>query len=136
MLLSGSGSIPVLGHVFELVPGPGRNGVNVAVLVAHEIKLAGGNCHRLGADAKKAADVYDDLRARAGTVNVRQGAGVLVGRPVDGGAFQVGGVQFRFGGPNVLAVSMGTLLEGWTRSTHEKSNRSGKAHETAGRSAA
>ena len=53
----------MLRHRLELVLGPTGDGVDVAILVAHEIQLAGGDRHRLGADAKKAADVDDNLTA-------------------------------------------------------------------------
>jgi hypothetical protein len=44
--------------------------MDVAVLVTHEIKLAGRNRHWFGANAKEAADVDDHLRARTDTVNM------------------------------------------------------------------
>jgi len=53
----------MLRHRLELLLGPAGDGVDVAILVAHEIELAGGHGYRLGADAEKAADVDDDLAA-------------------------------------------------------------------------
>lgn len=45
-------SVAMFRHGFQLVLGPVGDGVDVAILVAHEIQLAGGNRHRLGADAE------------------------------------------------------------------------------------
>jgi len=83
--------------------------VDVAILVAHEIQLAGGNGNRLGADAEKAADVDDDLAA----VQMIDRTDLLVVRAIDGGAFEYIRRQFRAGKSCVVGVIHDRSPLGW-----------------------
>src|SRR6185312_11411068 len=91
-------------HLFQLVLGPCRHGMNVAVFVAHEIKLTRRYRNRLGADAKKAAYVNDHPRGRAGPVNMGNRSHLGVIRTIDRRVIEDGFVQFLAGEAYVLAV--------------------------------
>ena len=74
----------MLRHRLELVLGPAGDGVDIAVIVAHEIQLAGGDRNRLGADAKEAADVDDNLAA----MQMIDRTDLLIAGAIDGCAFE------------------------------------------------
>ncbi|KQQ50093.1 hypothetical protein ASF69_21115 [Rhizobium sp. Leaf311] len=50
-------------HLFQLVFRPRRHSMNIAVLVAHEIKVAQRDGYWLGADSEKSANIDDGLAA-------------------------------------------------------------------------
>src|SRR5215217_2042661 len=86
--------VVMLWHLFELVLGPGRHGMNVAILVAHEFKVADRHGDRLGAEAEEAADIDDDLTGSARAVHVGDVAHLVVIGAIDGRAFQQRRRQF------------------------------------------
>src|SRR5690606_25252468 len=70
----------MLGHLFELILGPGGHRMHLAIFVAHEVDIAGGHRNRLGTEPKEAADINDDLAGSATTVNMRHATdSVIVG---------------------------------------------------------
>jgi len=69
-------------HVFQLMLGPSRYGVDVTVCVTHEVQLVGSDSHPLGADSAKAADIDDNLTA----VQMRDGANFFVVSAINGRA--------------------------------------------------
>lgn len=94
----------VLGHFFERVLGPRGDGVDVAVLIAHELQVAQRNRDRLGADAEEAADIDDGLAADAVAVDMIDFADLVVVGAVDGGTLQDGRGQLVGGEANVIGV--------------------------------
>ncbi len=67
--------------------------MDVAILVAHEVEIAGRYGDGLGADAEKAADVDDDPRIRARPVDMVDAADLFVVGSVDRGVFEKVGVS-------------------------------------------
>ena len=57
--------------------------MNVTVPVAHELEFTGRYRDRLGANAKKAANIDHDLRSRTSAMDMRHGPDLLITRPVD-----------------------------------------------------
>ena len=61
--------------------------MDIAVLIAHEVKIAERNCDRLCADAEKAADIDDRRAAGADAVYVVNLPDLVVIGAIDGRAF-------------------------------------------------
>jgi hypothetical protein len=65
----------MLRHVLKLVLGPGRDRMDLAILITHEVKVRQWNRNRIGANSEKPADVDD--RLAAGIVDVRAACGLV-----------------------------------------------------------
>lgn len=85
--------VDMLWHRLEFVLGPTRDGVDIAFLVSHELKLIQLNRNRLGADAEESANVDYNDPCRSSTVHMRHRTDLFVARPVDCGAVQYAGNQ-------------------------------------------
>lgn len=79
--------VAMLRHAHELILRPGRDGMDVAVLITHEIEVSEGNGHRLGTDAEKSTDIDNGLASSACTVNVIHLADLMVIGTVNSRAF-------------------------------------------------
>jgi hypothetical protein len=90
----------MLRHFLELVFRPGRDGVNVAILVSHEIQLVSRHSDGFAAYAEEASYIQDDLAA----VHVGHRPDFFVVRAIDRGTFQCLGNQFIVGKPYVSGV--------------------------------
>ena len=78
----------MLGQRLDLILGERGRCVDVAILVAHELKLAHLQSHWLGADTEKPAYVHDNLRRRTCAMQVGNTADLLVFGPVDRGVYK------------------------------------------------
>jgi hypothetical protein len=67
--------------------------VNVAVFIAHELKIRDRNCNRLRADTQKASDVDDRGAAGARPVDMIDLADLVIVGSIDGGTFEDGRVS-------------------------------------------
>lgn len=73
----------VFGHRLQLVLGPSRDGMNVAIFIAHEFECAQRNGDRLGADTKEATDIDHGLSARACAVHMRDRTDLVITRTAE-----------------------------------------------------
>lgn len=78
--------------------------MDVAILVAHEIKVADRHCNGLCANAEKTADIDDGCRVGADTVHMVNFTDLVIIRALNGGAFQNGWREFGFSQTDVIAV--------------------------------
>jgi hypothetical protein len=97
----------MLRHRFELIFRPGGHGVYLAILVTHEIELAGGDGYRFGADAEKAASVNHDDSLSSRAVNVRHRSNLLISWTVDRGVIELRFGQLRGRETNMFAMVHG-----------------------------
>jgi len=77
----------MFGQRLELIFRHLRHSVNHPILVSHEVKLAGVHCDTLRPQAEEAADVEDDLRLFADTMQVIDRGDLGIVAAVDGCAF-------------------------------------------------
>ncbi|AAK89112.2 hypothetical protein Atu4327 [Agrobacterium fabrum str. C58] len=98
------GSVTMLGHLFQLILRPRGHRVDVAVFIAHEVKVAERDCDRLRADAEKTADIDDGGGGGSDTMDMVNLADLMVVCAINGCPFEHRGGEFRFNEAYVIGM--------------------------------
>jgi hypothetical protein len=80
--------IAMLRHFLKLILGPGRDGMNITVLITHEFEITESDCNGFRSYAKETAYIDHGLAARAGPVDVIKRSDLVVVCAVNGRAFE------------------------------------------------
>src|SRR5579862_193332 len=99
----------MLGHRFELIFRPGSCGMYLAILVTHEIEVAGGDGYRFSSDAKKATYVNHDFSLSPRAVDVRHRSDLFIPWTVDRSV-----LEFRFGQLGGRQTNMLAMVHGYS----------------------
>src|SRR5690606_28354270 len=96
--------VMMLRHLLELVLRPGRDRMDMAILVAHELEIAQGDGDRLGANSQEAADIDNGSGGRASAVHMVDLADLVVVGTVDGCILE--NIRGEFGSAEAHVIAM------------------------------